>query len=67
MSDNTSGLTALLTPAEVAQLLRINVETLGVWRKQGSGPRFLRLGERKVRYRASDVESWLTASTEAAN
>ncbi len=46
----------LLTPAEVANHLRVDEETLAAWRCTGrqSLP-FVRLGSRLVRYRASDV------------
>jgi hypothetical protein len=57
---------ALLTPAEVAQLIRKPERTLGQWRYLGIGPRFIRTG-RDVRYRPRDVERWLDEqSSEAA-
>ena len=33
------------------------------WRSTGDGPRWIRLGRRRVLYRVSDVEAWLTART----
>jgi hypothetical protein len=33
------------------------------WRSTGDGPRWIRLGRRRVLYRISDVEAWLTART----
>lgn len=50
--------TQLLTSRETAQLLRVPVRTLYVWRGAGTGPRAYRVGKR-VLYRRSDVESWL--------
>jgi hypothetical protein len=33
------------------------------WRSNGDGPRWIRLGRRRVLYRISDVEEWLRART----
>jgi hypothetical protein len=33
------------------------------WRQDGTGPKFIRLGRRRIVYRISDVEAWLTAHT----
>jgi hypothetical protein len=33
------------------------------WRQDGTGPKFIRLGRRRVIYRVADVEEWLTART----
>src|SRR5690349_21080380 len=33
--------------------------TLQSWRRQGRGPRYIRLTLQGIRYRRSDVESWL--------
>lgn len=49
---------ALLTPAEVSNLLRIPIKTLYAWRSRNLGPRALRLGKH-LRYRTDDVQSWL--------
>jgi excisionase family DNA binding protein len=49
---------ALLTPQEVADLLRVPVVTLQTWRAHRRGPRGHRVG-RHIRYRRSDVERWL--------
>jgi len=48
----------LLTPADVAELLRVEVETLEAWRSRGHGPSFLALGS-SIRYRPSEVLRWL--------
>jgi excisionase family DNA binding protein len=34
----------LLTPAEVAEMLRVHPATLAQWRKNGEGPAFVRVG-----------------------
>ena len=50
---------ALLSPSEVADLLGVPVKTLEQWRWKGTGPRFLRLPSRAVRYDAAELENWL--------
>lgn len=49
----------LLLPQEVAEMLRLEVETLEGWRSKGNGPRYVKLGKREVRYRPSEVLHWL--------
>lgn len=44
----------LLTPEEVADLLRVPVERLAYWRKQKKGPPFVKVG-RAVRYPRAGV------------
>lgn len=53
----------MLTPEEVAQLLRISVSTLRIWRKNPySGPRWVEVGG-NIRYRLADVERYLSENT----
>lgn len=49
----------LLTINELAEYLRVPVDTLRKWRVQGKGPRGARVGKH-VRYRRAEVERWLT-------
>jgi excisionase family DNA binding protein len=52
---------ALMTPAEVAELLGVTEGTLAHWRVSGTtGPNFTKVGGR-VRYRRTTVEQWLEA------
>ena len=55
----------LLTVDEVSEWLRVPVSTLNLWRSKGRGHglAFVKLGQRYVRYRRSDVEAYLKAST----
>lgn len=55
----------LLTDVEVADLLKINRKTLTNWRCLGKGPKFVRVGERMVRYRRSDIAAFLSEGTDA--
>jgi excisionase family DNA binding protein len=48
----------LLTPTEVAAMLRVPLGTVYQWRSTGRGPRASRCGKH-LRYRESDVEKWL--------
>lgn len=50
----------LLEPKRVSRLLGVEVETLGVWRRRGYGPRWYRIGK-KVRYAETDLLAWMSA------
>lgn len=49
----------LCTPVETASLLGIAPQTMAHWRVRGSGPRYVLLNRRCVRYRLSDIQAWL--------
>lgn len=52
----------LLTPREVAQLLKVHPDTLEQWRGRRTGPAWIKLGDRPtspVRYRKADIEKYL--------
>lgn len=48
----------LLTTAAAAERLAVKSSTLARWRRQGRGPRFLKLGRKTLRYRLGDVDKW---------
>jgi hypothetical protein len=52
----------LLTAAEVAFLLGCAIQTLSLWRLEGRGPRWCRIG-RMVRYKREDVERFANRPT----
>ncbi|PZS26323.1 MAG: hypothetical protein DLM59_18530 [Pseudonocardiales bacterium] len=52
----------LLKPPEAAQLVRMSVETLKRWRRQGIGPQSTRVGPRAIRYDRGEVERWLRSN-----
>jgi excisionase family DNA binding protein len=55
--------TELMTAAEVAAMLRVEQQTLALWRCTGrSGLRFIRIGK-SIRYRRADVNSFLERNT----
>jgi excisionase family DNA binding protein len=47
-----------LTRPEVADWLRVPVDTVATWAAHGTGPRYVKVG-RHTRYRLSDLEKWL--------
>jgi predicted DNA-binding transcriptional regulator AlpA len=51
----------ILLPPEVAERLRVSVETLAGWRNRrlGEGPVWLRLGNKKIGYLASEVDAYV--------
>lgn len=51
----------LLTTAEAADFLRLSPHTLRLWRQQGEGPVFRRVG-RSIRYAEADVTAFVEAA-----
>jgi len=51
--------TPLKTEKEAAGLLGFSVRTLQAWRVRGGGPQFVKVSARCVRYRQSDLDSWV--------
>ncbi len=50
-----------LTPKKAASYLGISEAALRLWRSEGRGPRFFRAGEKLIRYRRADLDSWIEA------
>jgi predicted DNA-binding transcriptional regulator AlpA len=51
----------LLTPADVAALTGLSVETLAQWRSKLRGPAYLKISHNCIRYQQSDLAIWLAA------
>jgi predicted DNA-binding transcriptional regulator AlpA len=49
---------AAMTESELARRASVSVAVLRKWRREGKGPRFLKLG-RLVRYLLGDVNTWM--------
>ena len=49
----------VLTESEAARQLRVSVTGLRKWRRDGTGPAYVRLGGRLIRYRPTDIAQWL--------
>ncbi|MFC7050395.1 helix-turn-helix transcriptional regulator [Emcibacter nanhaiensis] len=52
-----------ITPAEAGAFLKIPYSTLNKWRHNKTGPDYLKLGGRLVRYRRRDLITWLNSCT----
>jgi predicted DNA-binding transcriptional regulator AlpA len=52
-----------LSDRDLCSLLRVVPRTTARWREDGSGPPFIRVGERRILYRRADVDEWLSART----
>lgn len=52
----------LQSAKQIASVLKISEVTLARMRCEGSGPAYVKLG-RSVKYRPSDIETWLKACT----
>jgi excisionase family DNA binding protein len=50
----------LLSPKQAAEFLGVPEGTLAQWRSQRRGPRYIKLEGRLVRYRASDLDNYLS-------
>jgi len=55
----------LLNNDEAAAYLGLSHRTLPVWRVQGKGPRFIKIGH-LVRYELLDLNAWIDANTRAS-
>ena len=49
----------LLDEKEAAAMLALRVATLRNWRALRKGPRFVKIGQRLVRYRRADLEAFI--------
>jgi predicted DNA-binding transcriptional regulator AlpA len=57
----TSTAQLFLTAAEAAALLRVSAITLSRWRIQGYGPRWIKMGPKRVAYEMDDIIAWTNA------
>jgi len=55
-------MTTPMTTKEAAMWLGLKPSTLEVWRVYGKGPRFMKLGNKAVRYRLEDLNAFLEQS-----
>ena len=52
---------ALLTTPQAADECGICAETMAIWRRRGSGPPYVRLTSKSLRYRRADLADWVAA------
>jgi excisionase family DNA binding protein len=50
-----------LTPRQAARYVGISEAALRLWRSEGRGPRHFKAGEKLIRYRRADLDSWIEA------
>jgi predicted DNA-binding transcriptional regulator AlpA len=53
----------IFTTEEAAALLKVHPRTLFEYRDAGTGPKFIRLSPRVIRYRLEDLEEWMAENT----
>jgi predicted DNA-binding transcriptional regulator AlpA len=53
----------LLQAKEVAEVTSLSIETLAQWRSQRRGIPYVKISRNCVRYRQSDLDSWLVERT----
>ena len=56
----------MLTTRDVAEWLGVSVQFLEIARHRGYGPKFVRIGPGRIRYRRADVLAWLEERTFAS-
>ncbi|MEC4594207.1 MULTISPECIES: helix-turn-helix transcriptional regulator [Nitrospirillum] len=56
----------LLTPEEAGQLMGVAPQTLAHWRARGSGPAYVLLSARCVRYDEAVLRTWLESRVQAS-
>lgn len=53
----------LLDERSTANFLQMSPRSLQQWRQNGSGPKFIKLSPKAVRYRKSDLIIWINSRT----
>ena len=64
MNDPTLNDLRVLTAASASELLTISIPVMERWRREGTGPRFIRLSARRVGYRLADLRAWMAEREE---
>lgn len=62
----SSGTEPLMTTAQAAAFLNFPEATVKDWRRQGTGPAYIRINGANVRYRVRDLNDWLDSQTVGA-
>ena len=66
MSSSTSTRETLLTEKQAAEYLQLTPRFMQSRRQIGTGPRFVRISRRCVRYRQQDLDEWLENRVKAS-
>ena len=57
----------MLDTDQLADFIHVSADTLRYWRHIGKGPKYFRMGGRKVFYRQEDIDAWLTEQYKDVN
>ena len=52
-------LSGTMNTVQAAEYLSVSEATMKRWRSNGTGPEYIRLGERIIKYRQTDLDRWL--------
>jgi predicted DNA-binding transcriptional regulator AlpA len=52
-----------LSDRQLAEMLGVTTRTTLRWRRDGGGPRYVRVGERRILYARADVLAWTASKT----
>ena len=53
----------LMTTCEAAEYLTLSSKTLTLWRKNQTGPAYVKMGPRSIRYRLEDLDEFVSNKT----
>lgn len=53
----------LVNEREAASILCYSVRALQNWRHRGGGPDFVKVSARSIRYRRTDLDTWINSRT----
>ena len=56
---------ALLRVPDLTEMLGVSRKTIWAWRRAGTFPEPIRLGDRLIAWRPEDIDDWLEAQTAA--
>lgn len=56
----------VLSEAEAAEACNLKTRTLSSYRKSGQGPRFVKIGPRKIGYLPEQISEWLADRVRAS-
>jgi predicted DNA-binding transcriptional regulator AlpA len=60
-------MTKLIDTGEVASMCGVHADTVKRWRARNTGPAWIRVGDRLVRYDPDDVRRWLAGSRSSSS
>lgn len=60
---SSKALPDLMTPEELAERWDMSVQALSQLRYRGTGPKFVRIGAKSIRYRVTDVDAYEQGQT----